>query len=85
VAPLDRALALAQVDDPAVGVAQEPTAPASARLSEPGSVGTSASRASALAAHLSPMRSMASGEGPTQTSPAALTSAAKSAFSERKP
>jgi hypothetical protein len=39
----------------------------------------------ALAADLSPMARIASGGGPTKTSPARAQASAKPAFSERKP
>ncbi len=57
----------------------------SARAPVPGAVGTRTASASARAATLSPMRSMASGDGPTQTSPASRTLRAKPAFSLRNP
>src|SRR6185436_12430080 len=53
--------------------------------SPPGSTGTPASRAARFAASLSPPARSASGEGPTNTRPAASTASAKSAFSARKP
>ncbi len=51
----------------------------------PGSTGTPAAAMSSLAAVLDPMASMASGVGPTKTSPAAAQSRANPAFSDRKP
>jgi hypothetical protein len=50
-----------------------------------GSVGTPAATAARLAASLSPMASITGAGGPTHTSPAAATSAANRAFSDRKP
>jgi hypothetical protein len=51
----------------------------------PGTVVTPASVAARRAAVLSPIATMTSGGGPTQTSPAAPTARANSAFSARKP
>ena len=61
-------------------------APGSSPISSTeGSSGMPASAAAALAASLSPMAAMASGWGPTQTSPASSTARAASARSDRKP
>ena len=49
--------------------------------SSPGTTGTPASRASTFARALSPMSSIASGGGPTHTSPASTTARANAAFS----
>ena len=57
----------------------------SMRPSEPGTVGTPARAAISRATALSPMARIVSGRGPTNTSPALSTIAAKSAFSDRKP
>src|SRR5439155_17826717 len=51
----------------------------------PGPTGTPAAAIRFRALILSPMASMASGPGPTQTSPAASTARAKPAFSDRNP
>ena len=51
----------------------------------PGTTGTPAAMASARAAVLLPMRSMASGAGPMKVTPASRQARAKSAFSARKP
>ena len=51
----------------------------------PGTSGTPASRASSRALALSPMAAMASADGPTNVSPAAVTAPANPAFSLRKP
>ena len=56
----------------------------SVRVTE-GSVATPAVRMRSLLATLEPIRSMASGDGPTQSRPASRTRRAKSPFSERKP
>ena len=62
------------------------TSPASVRaLSVPGTGATPALTAAARLLILSPMVPMASGGGPTQTAPAAMTAWAKPAFSARKP
>ena len=53
--------------------------------SVPGTVGTSVSRASRLAAVLSPNVSSCSGVGPTNVMPLAAQARAKAAFSDRKP
>ena len=51
----------------------------------PGRQGTPAACAAALARPLSPMRAIASGEGPTKISPASAQALAKPAFSDKKP
>ncbi len=66
------------------------SAPAAARsvsgvTSASGSVGTPAARARSFAVCLTPMASMASGGGPTQVRPAAVTARANAAFSDRNP
>ena len=94
-----RADATASASDSAV--ADDPHAPAAAaggrldqhrELGRPrsgsvqvGSIGTPASASSALASILEPIAAIAFGGGPTQVSPASITAAAKSAFSDRKP
>jgi hypothetical protein len=93
-----RARQIALEEDPIVAEAASRLAPAAAFTSSgkptelaaagsvvPGSAGTPSSAASAFAASLSPMRAIASGEGPTHVRPEAITSAAKAALSERKP
>ncbi len=52
---------------------------------KPGSSGTPASATVRLARILSPIASIASGGGPTKTSPAAAQARANAAFSARKP
>lgn len=52
---------------------------------EPGTTGTPASRTVSFARILSPIRSMASADGPMKTSPASVTARANAAFSARKP
>ena len=49
------------------------------------STGTPAASISCLASIFEPIASIASGDGPTQVSPASITARAKSAFSDRKP
>ncbi len=51
----------------------------------PGTTGTPAAMAAWRAAVLLPIRSMASGDGPMNTSPASRHAAAKVAFSARNP
>ena len=51
----------------------------------PGTTGTPAPTAVVRADSLSPMRSMASGGGPTKATPSAVMRRAKSAFSEKNP
>jgi hypothetical protein len=53
--------------------------------SPPGSTGTPAFAISSLAPSLAPIAAIASGEGPTNVRPAAATSAANAAFSDRNP
>ena len=50
-----------------------------------GRTGTPASPTSSLARALCPMTRMASGDGPTQTMPAAAQASGRSGFSDRKP
>ena len=50
-----------------------------------GRTGTPAPATSSLARALCPMTRMASGDGPTQTKPAAAQASARSGFSDRKP
>ncbi len=62
------------------------TSAAPVRGSErPGTPATPASAAASRELILSPMTSMASGGGPTNVTPWAVTARAKSAFSEKKP
>ena len=70
----------------------QPMRPASATASsgvlsrsQPGTMGTPASRAVRRALSLSPMRSMTSGSGPMKTRPHSLHSRAKCEFSEKNP
>ena len=51
----------------------------------PGNVGTPAAAIIALASVFEPMAAIASGDGPTNVSPAAAQSRANPAFSERNP
>ncbi len=51
----------------------------------PGTIGTPAACIRSRAAIFEPIASIAPGGGPIQTSPAASTARAKSAFSARKP
>ena len=51
----------------------------------PGTLATPALSAASREVILSPITSMASGGGPTNTTPAAVMARAKSAFSEKKP
>lgn len=68
------------------GLEQEGRSAAVAAAGSTGSrSGTPAARISSLARVLEAMASMASGGGPIQASPAAATSRAKPAFSERNP
>ena len=53
--------------------------------SEPGTTGTPAAAMVSRATDLSPMRSMASGDGPMNVSPDSAHARAKAAFSARKP
>lgn len=52
---------------------------------DPGTTGTPAARTVSLARILSPIRAMASADGPMKTSPASSQARAKPAFSARKP
>ena len=52
---------------------------------EPGVTGTPAASIRARARSLPPISSIASGDGPTQVSPASATARANSALSDRKP
>jgi hypothetical protein len=51
----------------------------------PGSTGTPAASISALASTLEPIAAMVPGDGPTNTSPAAVQARANPAFSDRNP
>ena len=61
------------------------SAPAVTGPSLPGTTGTPAAAAVVRADSLSPMRSIASGGGPTNVTPRAVMARAKSAFSEKNP
>ena len=60
-------------------------AASSMRSVVPGTIGTPAAAIRRRAPIFEPIASIASGGGPIQTSPAAATARAKSAFSARKP
>ena len=63
--------------------ASETSGPSASRV--PGTTGTPAAIASARAAVLLPIRSMASGEGPMKVTPASRQARANPAFSARNP
>ena len=83
--PPPPAAAFSRIGKPARSAASRAAWTSFTGPSEPSSTGRPASRAAAFAAILSPIRSITSGDGPTNVTPASAHARANAGFSERKP